>query len=302
MLIAMQQNNIIQHLRDFNMKKKRGRPAGFKMDYPDLPDANDIQYMSLITPSNINIATLIAVRRNDQAWLPSGSLSLMPWRGQTVKLEFGTYNDGWDGVTSTYFDDVVVEICKPDVPGPGCSNLLVNSNFETGTGWTISPAPNPSEYTTSLYFSPIHSMRSGFPIGTPYPAPGEWRIAEFVQNVTIPVNAYYAQLKVRLLPRSANLWGYHIEEQAALEALEKLKAPDRVVSQYGHVRDSTNTYTLKQLFKWFPIHSAYWLYREFNLMEFQGQTVGLLFGAMDDGYGGNTSLYVDDAYLYVCVP
>ena len=33
--------------------------------------------------------------------------------GQTIKLQFGVYNDGVDGVTGIYVDDVSVEICFP---------------------------------------------------------------------------------------------------------------------------------------------------------------------------------------------
>jgi hypothetical protein len=31
--------------------------------------------------------------------------------GKTVKVHFGAYNDGWDGVTAMYVDDVSLEIC-----------------------------------------------------------------------------------------------------------------------------------------------------------------------------------------------
>jgi len=275
---------------------------GMNMDDLDLPEGSDFQYMAVINTNNDILGVLWTARLNDQAWIYTGVMDLLPWMGHTIKLEFGSYNDGIDGVTSAYFDDVFVSVCKPDVPAPTCSNLLVNPNFEAGTGWTISASASPSSYTSMYYFSPFHSMLSGIPVEVPYPAPGEWRIGEFHQNVTIPANAYYARLKVRLLPRTSDPWGYHIEEQAAMEAMDKQFAPDRTVSQYGHVRNEANTTTLRQLFKWFPINSAYWQFRDFNMMEFRGQTVGILFGAMDDGFWGNTALYVDDAYLYVCTP
>jgi len=275
---------------------------GMNLDDLELPQASDLQYLAITDPFNTVLGVAWSTRLNDQTWVYTGSTDLMPWIGRTIKLEFGTYNDGIDGVTSAYFDDVYVSVCKPDGPITGCSNLLVNPDFEAGTGWTISPSASPSSYTGTFYFSPFQSMLSGIPVGVPYPAPGEWRIGEFLQNVTIPSNATYARLKVRLLPRTTDPWGYHIEEQAAMEAMDKLLAPDKTVSQYGHIRNSTNTATLRQLFKWFPINSAYWQYREFNLMDFRGMTIGVLFGAMDDGYWGNTALYVDDAYLRVCVP
>jgi hypothetical protein len=282
--------------------------SGFNSDSPELPATNDAQYVYVTDTANNWLSTLIWSRRNDSAWVDSGTLSLMAFVGQTIKLEFGTYNNGYAGVSSAFFDDVVVTVCNGVSPS-GCTNLLVNSDFETpASGWTIRTALTPSEYTTSFFYSPLTSMLSGVPVGSPYPEPGVWRTGEFYQEVTIPANATSAWLKVRLLPRSTDLWGYHIAEQAAMDAMLKSgAAPEAMESQYGAIcincDDPHNPYTLRQLFKWFPIDSAYWLYREFDLIDFRGYgPIGILFGACNDGFDGNTALYVDDAYMEVCVP
>jgi hypothetical protein len=188
----------------------------------------------------------------------------------------------------------------------GCTNLLYNPNFESNMfdGWTISPANNPSNYTMDYFFSPVWSMESGVPLWASNPFPYQFTTGEFWQPTIIPIpwNATVVNLRMRLLPTSSDLWGYHVWEQAAMDASSKLNAPDETESQYGHIRDAANTVTLRQLFKWFPIDSRYWLYRSYDLREFRGQTISVLFGAANDGWNGNTALYVDDVYLYYCVP
>lgn len=280
---------------------------GMNTDAPGAPDAIDGQYVIVTDIFNNWLETLVWTRRNDQTWLSTVPLSLLNWRGRTIKLEFGTFNDGYGGVTSAYFDDVVVTVCNGATTACTPTNLLVNSDFETlNTGWTISPAVYPSTYTTDFFYSATHSMLSGTPISSA-PRPG-WTTGEFYQYVTIPITATSATLKVRLLPRSTDGWGYKIEEQAALDAqiAAKGNAPLVAESQYGYLCANgycgPNPITLAPLFRWYPIDSAYGLYREFDLTAWRGQTFGIVFGAMDYGDLGNTALYVDDVFLDVCGP
>jgi hypothetical protein len=281
--------------------------TGLNLDMSNMPESPDAIYIYVIDSANNYLGTLMWTLNNAMSWQYSGVLSLLPWKGSTIKLEFGSVNEGFGGVTSAFFDDVVVTVCDGVTP-VGCSNRLVNSNFESGaTGWTIRTASTLSAYTTSFFYSPTTSMLSGIPVGTTPPEYGAWRTPEFFQNVTIPSNATSAILRVRLLPRSSDLYGYHIAEQAALDSLlGNTYAPDAAESQYGYIctncNDRYHVITHWQLFRWFPIDSANWLYREFNLIDFRGSTVGILFGAQDFGDSGNTALYVDDAVLDVCAP
>jgi len=110
---------------------------------------------------------------------------MMAYVGRTVKLEFGTVNDGFGGITSTFFDDVVVTVCDGTTVTPGCSNLLLNSDFSAASDWVIRTALKPSEYSTLDFYSLPQSMLSGVAIGTTPPAMGQWRTSEFFQEVTI---------------------------------------------------------------------------------------------------------------------
>jgi hypothetical protein len=192
----------------------------------------------------------------------------------------------------------------------GCTNLLLNSNFEGTGGWvTTTNSGNPQLITptlqTTTWFSPVSSMLAGVPPGTAYPHPAGTRSSsEFWQPITmtIPLTATFVEVRMHVLPRSSFLWGYNIAGQKAMDELVKLNMADAQEGQYAHIRDATNTTTLRQLFKWTPISSFFWLYRAYNLWEFRGQTISVLFGAMNDGYDGNTALYVDDVYMYYCTP
>ncbi len=174
---------------------------------------------------------------------------------------------------------------------------------------------NKSRLTDTAWKSPTHSMLSGAVVGIPNPWPHEWTTGEFYQTTSavIPSDATVVQLQAYLLPRSSDLWGYHIEEQKAMDATYGPSYPDATEAnyeaQYGFVcTDGSNTDTCnpsnggKMLFKWFPIDSYWWLFRSYDLRAYRGETISVLFGAVNDGYNGNTALYVDNVYLYYCTP
>jgi hypothetical protein len=58
---------------------------------------------------------LLVERVHDPAWRPA-ELDLSSLRGETVRLQFGTYNNGTGGRSTTYLDDVSLTLC-PRVGG-----------------------------------------------------------------------------------------------------------------------------------------------------------------------------------------
>jgi hypothetical protein len=218
--------------------------------------------------------------------------------GQTFRLEIGTYNNTTGGITMAYVDDVEMDICPNAPPSTGCYNLLLNSTFEADTDWVIKAATQPSAYSTEYWYSGSRSMRNGVPAGLPNPFPGQWTTSEFFQPVTIPANAYYAQLNMRLLPRStqASFAASPLSVDTTYDSL----ALTATEAQYGFIMDPTGINDYRMLFKWVPTDSAYWLYRSFNLIDFRGMNISVLFGAANDGYNGDTSLWVDDVNLEIC--
>ena len=71
-----------------------------------------MQYVLILDQYGQWINTLVWQRTNDQQWT-FHQFDLGVYAGQTIKLQFGAYNDGWSGVTGLYVDDVSLEICYP---------------------------------------------------------------------------------------------------------------------------------------------------------------------------------------------
>jgi len=89
--------------------------------------SDDAQYVLILDESDQQIGTLIWQRRDDRAWT-FHQFDLDHYAGQTIKLQFGVYNDGRDGVTAMYVDDVSLEICRaaaalPSGRSSGCSSI-----------------------------------------------------------------------------------------------------------------------------------------------------------------------------------
>ncbi len=54
--------------------------------------------------------TLLWQRSNDRYWRRF-EFNLLRFAGQTIQLQWGTYNNGYSGVTSMYVDDVSLLAC-----------------------------------------------------------------------------------------------------------------------------------------------------------------------------------------------
>lgn len=91
-------------------------PASALMLNPLAPDAVDTQYV-LIQDKIGNNYFLMSIRSNSRSWsqLKFDLLQVVGQfiKGQTIKIWFGTYNDGADGVTAMFVDEVTLEICQP---------------------------------------------------------------------------------------------------------------------------------------------------------------------------------------------
>jgi PKD repeat protein len=97
--------------------------------------ASDRQYVLVLNEYDQWIRTLIWQRTDDPQWT-SHQFDMEVHAGKTIKLQFGAYNDGWDGVTAMYVDDVSLEICgsatcarlRPGRFGTGVSNAWIGLN------------------------------------------------------------------------------------------------------------------------------------------------------------------------------
>jgi YVTN family beta-propeller protein len=90
----------------------------------ELALVEDAQYVLVLNQADTIIGRLLWQLRDDQAWR-FHEIDMMDWAGRTVKLHFGVSNDGVDGATAMFVDDVELEVCTGGTPPPsGCYPIL----------------------------------------------------------------------------------------------------------------------------------------------------------------------------------
>jgi hypothetical protein len=143
----------------------------------------------LLRPDGGSWWTVQLTRRSVAPWT-EGVYSLNAYRGKTVSLRYGTYNDGRGDVSAMYVDDVSIRASggrpptptrTPTPPPPTaaptqtplptstsvsptaapCSELAVNGDFETGTGWMILDTTYPARYSDAVVRTGQRSMQLG---------------------------------------------------------------------------------------------------------------------------------------------
>ena len=79
--------------------------------YPVSGDTQgDLQYLA-VGPTPTNVAIVWKMKSDERAWTPA-AFDLSAFTG-ALTIRFGVYNDGKNGVTATYLDDVSVQSCSP---------------------------------------------------------------------------------------------------------------------------------------------------------------------------------------------
>ena len=283
--------------------------------------SGDLQYVLVLDKYDNWIDTLIWQRSDSRRW-EYDEFNLRKYRGQTIKIQFGTYNDGWGGVTSMFVDDVVMTFCSTPVstatitptptvtrtptpthtPGPTqtpsstavCRNELNNSSFEATRDWNIPLTEYSADYSTDRAHIGDRSMRTGIL----KLADNRYSYSDAEQLVTIPGDAGSATLRIWLYPISGEATEVSappIPDLATFRFGKEALASDvqyiLILDQYGNWIDT--------LF-WQKRDDSSWLYFHFNLRAYAGDTIYIHFGTYNDGYGGITAMYVDDAELEVC--
>ncbi|MGE5124212.1 MAG: carboxypeptidase-like regulatory domain-containing protein, partial [Acidobacteriaceae bacterium] len=100
--------------------------------------SGDVQYLLVLDKDMKIVKTLLWQLSDSRSWTQV-QFNLNAFSGQTIWLHFGTYNDGLNGISSMYIDDVSLDICPGNAtptPGP-CTNLFHNPGFESTGDWQI---------------------------------------------------------------------------------------------------------------------------------------------------------------------
>ena len=86
-----------------------GIPTGRSFE-TSIVSSNDLQYVIIVDAYNNWIGTLLWQLSNNRTWT-SEQFDLIDYAGMNIKVQFGTFNNGTDGVTSMYVDDVSLQVC-----------------------------------------------------------------------------------------------------------------------------------------------------------------------------------------------
>ena len=72
----------------------------------------DFQYILVLDQNNNLLKSLDVGLSNSQTWTHK-SFDLSNYIGwYPIKIHFGTYNNGYGGISSMYVDDVTLEVCE----------------------------------------------------------------------------------------------------------------------------------------------------------------------------------------------
>ena len=120
--------------------------------------AGDRQYVLVLDTGGRILKTLLWTRSNARAW-QHATFDLTPYRGLSVRLAFGAYNDGDGRRTAMYVDDVSLTACWPPPLGP--------TPTPTATATSRPPARTYLPLVLKRYAPPVRPT----PTRTPTPTP-----------------------------------------------------------------------------------------------------------------------------------
>ena len=305
--------------------------------YSQSTDTNgDFGYISVYHDSlNAELQRLRTIRENSQTWTHCEYV-LNAFRGMTVRVLFGTYNDGQNGLTAMYVDDVAVPVCGL-TPTPIASATLSPTPTATPTRTltrTYTPSPSPTATWTATASPTNTPTKTVLPTPspsltmtlTPSPTPGcsdlvvdggfEWDDEAW----HIPPTAYSAgytttyahsgQRSMRLgIASGSNVYSYstvwqaiHVPanaQDAVLTFWYYLVSGDTVGDlQYALIQDEHGL-----ILNWalsVRSNAQTWTLKEYSLAAYKGEDIRISFGVYNDGGSGTTAMYVDDVSAPIC--
>jgi len=245
----------------------------------------DINYVGLYDLNNNLVADpLVWERSNARVWT-GYAFDLLGFSGKQLRIKFGTYNDGLDGVTAMYVDAVSLVVCPSGVTTP----LVQNGGFENKNGWVRLNSPIPAVYTTLRSHSGNQSMLAGV-TQKGSTAKG---YSIFEQAVSIPSTVTSASLQFYWWAQSAESNLNTLPAQLSSDI--SLAATDANDVQYMVIMDLNHNILARPL--WRRSNNRTWESVNFDLTPYKGQTIVLRFGVYNDGDGDVTAMYVDDVSI-----
>lgn len=266
------------------------------------PQDIDQQYVLILNPyTGVILETLLWWGpRNAAGWIYR-SWDLSEYAGRTIRIQFGTFNNGNYYRSVMYVDEVVLDTCggtPPPPPPPTCTERIGNGGFEYNSSWYVPYTNFTAGYSTWLSRTGLRSMRTGIV----YWYHNRYSYSDFRQTVTIPSSYSTATLRYYAYQMSGAGYGKSVDETAALRegtnVLDEASAPYSD-TQYLLVLNSAGHWIDTLMWK-YSTNAPYWQQYVYNLNRYIGQTISLQWGTYNNGWDGVTSMYVDDVSLQAC--
>ncbi len=263
--------------------------------------AGDYAYVYL-RPTGGWWQVLRIVRQDTPGWTRAIH-SLDAYAGQQVTLRFGTFNDGQDGVSAMYVDDVRLQsgggtptptptnvptstpvpaptstplptpTFTPSPTPPACREIAVNGDFEADGGWTIINTPVEAHYTDLFAHSGTRSLQ----LGIADPAANRYTYSSAEQHFAVP-----AGHRARL-----SFW-YNMPDGGG-------------DGDYGYfvLRPDGSTWRVLRIVR---ERTEGWQHIEADVSHYASTGFTLRLGVRNDGGSAAAVMYVDTLSLQVCLP
>ncbi len=261
------------------------------IDEKEAQESGDAQLVLILDSNGQELERLINERQNYQSWM-FHTFDLTKYAGQTIQIYFGVYNNGVDGVTSMFVEDVSLTACHVPAPEPVCWQGIDNTSFEDEKAWIVPTTRYPAAYSSDQAKSGTQSMRSGII------NPGDNRFAysSAYQTVSIPAGASDATLNFWLYPMSSE--PTYLRLPTDIRNLREATAAGWGDVQLVILYD-TSWKELERLVH-MRRYDEEWLEYRFDLSEYADETITIYFDVINNGHYGVTSMYIDDVSLESC--
>jgi|GEM_PF-1206603 len=147
-------------------------------------DDGDYGYV-FMRPQNAGWNLLHVIRQSTTAWTP-GIYDLAPYAGQTITLRVGTFNNGRDNRSWTYFDDLSILACQagPALPTPTAIAPTATATATPTPTATDTPTPTPTSTPTATPVPTATATPTPTPTATPTEMPTPTATATFTPTAT----------------------------------------------------------------------------------------------------------------------
>jgi hypothetical protein len=183
-------------------------------------------------------------------------------------------------------------------PPPYCYEALADGGFENQNAWHILVTAYPAAYSTAV----VHGGSQAMHLGITDPTTNVNSFSSVRQAVALPPYVTEAQLSI---------WLYAISGEPALagtitsDSLEGQGSADLAAPEVGDLQYVLVLDEQAEILEWLLAQredSRTWRPYTFDISAYAGRTILIQFGVYNDGEGGRTAAYVDDASLSVCYP